>query len=169
MGLFSTWPSVKRKAAAPSILLSPFLSHPLDRFVTRWNKSKSSIYYHFLLVLPNAAPARMSLLWESGMKPGLSVQLNRAGGGFLLEGESSSLWVENVQRGVFIRCRPASQLGRLRQTAPLLHATVYTVSLSHCLFHEHNLSLLLCYPICLDFQPSFIAHILWPPTSLLPN
>lgn len=62
-----------------------------------------------------------------------------------------------MQCRVFIGCRPASQLGWLRQTVALLYVTVYPVSLSHCLFYEHNLSLLLCYPICLHFQSSRVS------------
>lgn len=73
------------------------------------------------------------------------------------EGKSSSLEGENVQRRVCIGCCPASQLGWLGQTVVLLYVTVYPVSLSHCLFYEHNLSPLLCYLICLHSQSTRVS------------
>lgn len=159
MGLFSTWPSTKRKAAAQSMLLSPSLSHRwIDLSQGEIRASPQFIIIFYLSSLMQFLPGWVccgKVEWNQAFQ--FAAKWDWGEEASKGEGKPSSLGGENVQRRVFIRCCPASQLGWLGQTVVLLYVTVYPVSLSHCLFYEHNLSPPLCYPICLRFQSTRVS------------
>lgn len=135
MGLFSTWPSVKKKAQpSPCSYHPPQVTHWIDLSQGEIRASPQFIIIFYLSSLMQFLPGWVcceKVEWNQAFHFAAKWDRGKLSGG---REKPSSLERENVQRRVFIGCCPASQLGWLRQTVVLLYGTVYPVSLSHCFF-----------------------------------